>query len=215
MSNLRISILNVYSSLIIQMKGQSILFDPVEIDPQKLSDLKTIVVTHEHIDHFDKKLVVALQKHTGAKVLTTAFVARQLPSLGHSVTAMKAGDSWEIGEEVRIFAADSKHNANQGLAFFVTSDLGNIFHPDDSDYYPELAQLRARYEPLITIFAGTSVENMLRISEVMKSRWIITHEYPGLSHFHFPEANVISLKKNECFVYPDGYIEEFHYGNDG
>ncbi len=205
-SDLKISILNVYSTLIIKVKGQSILFDPVEIDPRKFKKLEAIVVTHEHLDHFDKKLVVDLQEYTGAKVLTTAFVAEQLGGLGHRVRAMKAGDFCEIGEEVKICAAESKHNANQGLTFFILSDLGNIFHPNDSEYYPELAELGAQYKPSIMTFVGTSVENMLTIGKVMRPKWIVTHEYPGIPVLDVRDAKVVSLKKNEWFVYPDGTI---------
>ena len=185
--------------------GYSILFDPVGVIPHQFKNLNVIVVTHEHADHFDKKLLVELHKNTRAMILTTPFVAKQLTGLGDSISAMKPGDSFEVAKDVTIYAEKSEHSANQALTFFIETKMATVFHPNDSSYYPELASLRDKYRPSIMLFVGNSMEELLRISRVMKPGVIVTYNYPGVKPIKAPDTMVVTLKQFEWYYYPDKF----------
>jgi L-ascorbate metabolism protein UlaG (beta-lactamase superfamily) len=80
-TKISLSMLNVYSTVLMKINSLVILFDPLEINPEKYDDIDLIVITHEHADHFDKKLVTGIHNRTNAVILTTPFVAGQLTGL--------------------------------------------------------------------------------------------------------------------------------------
>ncbi|MDI6777258.1 MAG: MBL fold metallo-hydrolase [Syntrophales bacterium] len=216
--NIAISLLNVYSTVIVKVGSQTILFDPVEVDPDRFSDLSLIIVTHEHVDHFDKKLVTEIQRKTEAKILTTPFIAKRLCTPGNSVISMEIGDSFRIKRDLCIYAEYSKHVANQPLVFFIQSSLATIFHPNDSEYFPEMETLREKYHPLIMIFLGTSMQNLLNISAIIKPEVIISYAYPFIGSFNLPGTEIVgteivTLKQFAWYYYPpnagiDGLIQK-------
>ncbi len=185
-----------------RVETYSILFDPIEIDPRKFDVLNVIVITHEHADHFDKNLVLEMQKNTGARILTTPFVAKQLTSDGSPVMPMKPGDSYEIGKNVVIYAEKSNHNANQALTFFVESKMATIFHPSDSACYPKLESLRDKYRPSIIVFVGNSMKNLVDISMLMNPKVVVTYDYPDIKSIDLPNTMVASLKQFEWYHFP-------------
>ena len=203
MEPIKISMLNVYSTIVMKVEGNQILFDPVEIDPFQFKDLGVIVITHEHVDHFDKNLVLKLQKHTGAKVLTTPFVGKQLKSRCRSITPMKPGDSHEIEKNVTIWAEKSNHNANQALTFFIRSNMATVFYPNDSACYPKLASLKNKYKPSVIVFVGNSMKNLVDIGMIMKPKVIVTYDYPGIRSVDLPGTKVVTLKQFEWYHFPD------------
>ncbi|MEW5899049.1 MAG: hypothetical protein AB1652_07755 [Bacillota bacterium] len=61
-AQLSLSMLNVYSTVLMKIDSLVILFDPLEINPEKYDDVDLIIITHEHIDHFDKNLMYGLSR---------------------------------------------------------------------------------------------------------------------------------------------------------
>ncbi len=208
MTDIAISMLNVYSTIIMKIGEQSILFDPVEIDPHQFKDLNLIVITHEHVDHFDKELVLELNEYTGATILTTPFVANKLANLSNLIISMKQGDSYEIAKNVNIYAERSYHNANQALTFFIESKMATIFHPNDSACHPKLASLRDKYKPSIIIFVGNSMKNLVDISMVMKPKVIVTYDYPDIKSVVLPDTMLVTLKQFQWYHFPENNVEE-------
>jgi L-ascorbate metabolism protein UlaG (beta-lactamase superfamily) len=203
MRPIEISMLNVYSTIVMRVEGERILFDPVEIDPYQFDDLSVIVISHEHVDHFDKNLVLELQKQTGAKILTTPFVQERLKSSCRSITPMKPGDSDEIEKNVTICAERSNHNANEALTFFIKSKTATVFYPNDSACYPKLASLREKYKPSVIVFVGNSMKNLVAFGMIMKPKVIVTYDYPDISSIDLPDTNVVTLKQFEWYQIPD------------
>jgi len=200
--------LNVYSTIIMRIEDQLILFDPVEIDPYQFKDLHFIVITHEHVDHFDKKLVFKLNEYTGATILTTPFVGNRLTGFCNSIIPMKPNDSYEIGKNINIYAEKSYHNANQGLTFFVESKMATVFYPNDSACHPKFASLRDKFKPTIIVFIGNSMKNLIDISMVMKPKVIVTYDYPGIKSIALPDTALVALKQFEWYHFPDNYVEK-------
>lgn len=200
--------LNVYSTIIMRIEDQLILFDPVEIDPYQFKDLNLIVITHEHVDHFDKKLVLKLNKYTGATILTTPFVGNRLAGLCNSIIPMKPNDSYGIAKSINVYAERSYHNANQGLTFFIESKTATVFYPNDSAYHPKLASLRDKYKPAIIVFVGNSTKNLIDISMVMKPKVIVTYDYPGIKSIDLPDTTLVALKQFEWYHFSENNVEK-------
>jgi L-ascorbate metabolism protein UlaG (beta-lactamase superfamily) len=204
--NIAISLLNVYATVVVKVGLQTILFDPIEVDPDSFAHLDSIVVTHEHVDHFDKKLVIEIQRKTKAKILTTPFIAKRLCNAGNSVISMKAGDSFRIKRDLCIYAEYSRHVANQPLVFFIQSSMGTVFHPNDSEYYPEMETLKDKYRPSIMIFLGTSVQKLLNIGNTMRPEVIVSYKYPFIKSFDLPGIEVVTLKQFAWYHYPPDMV---------
>ena len=161
-----------------------------------------------------KKLVTEIQRKTEAKILTTPFIAKRVCTPGNSVISMEIGDSFRIKKDLCIYAEYSKHVANQPLVFFIQSSLATIFHPNDSEYFPEMETLREKYHPLIMIFLGTSMQNLLNISTIIKPEVIISYAYPFISSFDLTGIEIVTLKQFAWYYYPqnagiDGLIQKY------
>jgi len=199
-TQLSISMLNGYSTVFMKINSLSILFDPLEIAPDQY-DVDLVIVTHEHMDHFDKNLVMEISWQTNAVVLTTPYVARLLNGLAN-VVSLKPGDFYTINE-VNIFAEDSNHTANDPLTFIVKSSDIAVFHPNDSDYFPELEAIGIKYKPDVMIYMGSSERNLRAIGFAVRPKIIVSYAHPMLKELAVPNIKVKALKQFEWFHYPD------------
>ncbi|RJQ25605.1 MAG: MBL fold metallo-hydrolase [Peptococcaceae bacterium] len=197
---LSLSMLNVYSTVLMKIGSLVILFDPLEIDPEKYDDVDLIVITHEHVDHFDKKLVTGIYNRTKATVLTTPFVARQLSGLA-DVVSLKPGD-FHTKKNVNIFAEHSNHTANDPLTFVIKTEKLAVFHPNDSDYFPGLEVFKEKYKVNVLTYSGASEYVLRRISSAVRPEVVVFYAYPMLQEFTVPDIKVKALKQFEWFHYP-------------
>lgn len=197
---LTISMLNVFSSVLMKINSLTILFDPLGIDPEKYNGIDVIVVTHEHIDHFDKNLVMTIHDRTDAVVLTTSFVAHQLAGLTR-VVSLQPGDSYNI-REVSIYAEHCVHAANDPITLIIKTDGVTVFHPCDSNYFPGLETIRKIYQPEIMIYTRSSEQDLNAISSAVCPSIIVSSAYPMLKEFIIPGIKVKTLKQLEWFSYP-------------
>jgi len=201
---LQISVRNIYATLLVIADSLTILFDPIEIDPQAYRDVDIVIVTHEHIDHFDKGLIKRLHDESRCEVLTTPFVAKQLECL-EWVIALKPGDFYNV-KGVWIYAEQCEHAANDPLTFIIKTRHFSVFHPGDSDFFPQMGSIRDRYAPDIMIYMRCSEQNLRKISSAIKPRTIFCCEYPMMEEMTIPDVEVKRAKPLEWFVYP--YKEE-------
>lgn len=195
-----LSILNVYSTVIMKINSLNILFDPIAINPDKYNnDIDFVVVTHEHIDHFDKKIVAKIHDQTDAVILTTPFVFHRLADL-ERVVPLRPGDSYE-SKGVSFCAEPCVHEANDPITFLIKTDEGALFHPADSDYFPELEDIRKKYRPEIMIYTGCSERNLRKIASAICPSIIVSNAYPMLREFSVEGSTVKSLRQSEWFSY--------------
>ena len=92
---------NSYSGIIIKTPLTTLIFDPVKIELEEHIQADAIVVTHEHLDHFDPELVRKLQRKTGALILTPPFVAQILRK--EETKALEVGDSLFLKDVYHLF----------------------------------------------------------------------------------------------------------------
>lgn len=200
---------NSYSGIIIKTEGTSLIFDPVSIELEEYIQADAIIITHEHPDHFDPGLAKELQKRTNATVLTTPFVAQRLG--GEKTRALSVGDAIVL-KDVEIHAERCDHPANQPLSFIILTKSGTtIYHPSDSDPFPEMADLERKYKPDILVYLGVSIGNAARIAGLVKPQVAVSCYTDGGSQGKFieavgrdvPKTTAKTIKRFEIYRYPE------------
>jgi L-ascorbate metabolism protein UlaG (beta-lactamase superfamily) len=210
-------LLNTYSSIIIKTNLLTTLFDPVGIEQSKCKDIDVdvIVVTHEHVDHFNEELVRKLQRQNNAFVLATPFIASRLrasTSLNteaedkekEMIKGMKVGDSFGINDTI-FFAEYSAHPAIQPLSFVIKTESATIYHPDDSKAFAGMTAMRNRYMPDLMLYTGTSVGNMVEIAEKIGPKMVISYADPRFEDIkikqRIPHTATKTIKQLQVFLY--------------
>lgn len=200
---------NSYSGIIVKTPITTLIFDPVKIELEEHIQADAIVITHEHSDHFDPELVRELQKKTNATVLTTPFVAQRLP--GEKIKALKVNDSFVL-KDVELHAERCDHPANQPLSFIMSTNYGiTVYHPSDSDSFPEMVELEKKYKPNILLYLGTSLGNAAQIARLVRPQTVVScytdmeseRKLIEAMKIRAPETQVKMLKRFEVYQYPE------------
>lgn len=160
-----------HSGVRIDTPSSTLIFDPIGIKVEEVSRADAIVITHEHPDHLDVRKVVTLQRKTRARVVTTPFVAgllKELPS--DRLCPLRIGETFDL-DGVRLQAERSKHPGRQPLAFLLTTAEGiRLYHPSDSDPFPEMERLATEGSPDIVLYLGGALEKGLHIAQLARPR---------------------------------------------
>ncbi|MFI9360703.1 MBL fold metallo-hydrolase [Kitasatospora sp. NPDC053057] len=125
----------------VQHDDTTLIVDPGAFtDPAALAGADAVLITHEHMDHFEEsRLRAALEADPALRVWTNSAVAAQLEGLGQRVTAVGEGDAFEIGEVGvsvhgewhAVIHPDVPRVKNIGFLFD-----GRLFHPGDAFTVP-------------------------------------------------------------------------------
>ncbi|MEV4561710.1 MBL fold metallo-hydrolase [Kitasatospora sp. NPDC049285] len=127
-------------------KGDTrLVIDPGVFTPdaaEAVTRAHAVLITHEHFDHFDEKLVTAaLEAQPELQVYGTAGVAAALGGHGGRVHAVAAGDSFGVGSLTAtvhghrhaLIHADIPCPDNVGYLL----DDGAVYHPGDAYFVPD------------------------------------------------------------------------------
>jgi L-ascorbate metabolism protein UlaG (beta-lactamase superfamily) len=163
-----------------QIKDDKIIY----IDPWKLkgSEEKAdiILITHDHYDHCAPEDVAKIQTDRTI-IVTTADCAQKLSG---DVRTISPGQRLQLdGVEVEAVAAynmdkDFHPRTNGWVGFIITMGGQRIYHCGDSDFVPEMKQVKADIVLLpvggtYTMTAGQAAE----AANVIKPRWAIPMHY--------------------------------------
>src|SRR4030042_428827 len=67
---------NRYAGTLIKTPSKTLVIDPVDVKPRQLQKTDVILITHEHYDHLDQRLIMETQKNTNCQVITDPASAR-------------------------------------------------------------------------------------------------------------------------------------------
>jgi L-ascorbate metabolism protein UlaG (beta-lactamase superfamily) len=148
-----------------------LIFDPVGVTlPENVSP-DAVVVTHEHLDHFDRRLVAEWREKLGTTVLGSEYIARCLDG---KATVLQIGQSVSVGD-IRLAAERCDHPGNEPLSFVIMpNDLPAIYHSGDGDPFPEMARLRRDHEPLVMLYTGASMKKAAKIAGLVRPKVILS-----------------------------------------
>jgi L-ascorbate metabolism protein UlaG (beta-lactamase superfamily) len=135
--------------------GSRLLLDPGAFTPnaaELAGSAGTILITHEHFDHFDEEVIAAaLEARPELRVYGPAAVVDRWQARAGQVTAVAEGDRFDAdGFDVAVFGSlharihqDIPQVANVGYLID-----GRVYHPGDSYYVPPA--------PVTTLLVPTS-----------------------------------------------------------
>ena len=147
--NLEISFIG-HASLMLQFRGKIIHVDPYskEGDYTQLPKADLILITHDHVDHYDPKALANIQTDDTAMIIPMSCADRIPEGL-----VMKNGDTLtELGIEVRAVPAynivhkrengEPYHPKGVGNGYVLTFGEKHIYIAGDTENIPEVKALR-------------------------------------------------------------------------
>ncbi|MEU9555139.1 MBL fold metallo-hydrolase [Streptomyces fumanus] len=135
---------HAHACVTVEKDGTRLVIDPGTLTPdaaEAVARADAVLVTHEHFDHFDEKLIAAaLAARPELRVYGTAAVARALGG-DERVRAVTAGDTFAVGPvAVAVHGhrhapihADVPRPDNVGYLL----DGGALYHPGDAYHVPD------------------------------------------------------------------------------
>lgn len=178
----------LHSCILIEEDDYRILIDPgaysfIEgrLKPDEIPGPNTILITHNHRDHYDAEALPVIARARGADVITTGELAESIGTNGISAVALEPGEQTRRGP-FTIDAVDAPHDelpvpVPQNLAFLIND---RILHPGDS-LWPMSEQVEILFLPVAApwLRAVDAVQFALRL----KPRLVIPIHDAALKDF--------------------------------
>ena len=199
---------NHYAGTLIKTPSKTIVIDPVDVKPRQLQKTDAILITHEHYDHLDQRLIMETQKNTNCQVISDPASARSLKNTipPEKLQEIHPGEETKIGE-VTMRAEKCKHPAAQPVTFIITSEDGvKVFHTADSLPFPEMVTIGER-EKLDVAFCtvgiapGASPETGFEIARLTKPQVAVPyHTNTDESQKRFAEILKAQMPRTACLI---------------
>lgn len=133
-----------HDAFLLRAGGKSIYFDPFQLGPG-LPPADIICISHAHYDHCSPADVLAIQQPS-TLIVTEIQAAAKLTG---KIVTLAPGERREV-EGVTIEAVPAYNTnkqfhpqANHWLGFILTVDGVRVYHAGDTDYVPEMKNIRA------------------------------------------------------------------------
>jgi L-ascorbate metabolism protein UlaG (beta-lactamase superfamily) len=172
---------------------KTVYFDPYGISSGPEADL--ILISHDHFDHCSPEDVAKIQRG-GTVIVTEKDAATKLSG---DVRVLKPGESLLLDkvaiEGVHAYNTDKDfHPKNRGwLGFIVEMDGTRIYHAGDTDFIPEMKEIKA--DIALLPVSGTYVmtaEQAVRAAQAVKPKLAIPMHYGAIVG---DEQDALAFKK--------------------
>jgi L-ascorbate metabolism protein UlaG (beta-lactamase superfamily) len=200
--------LNHYAGVLIKTPSKTLVIDPVDVKARSLGKVDAILITHEHYDHLDQRLIAEIQKATGCVVIADPASAKSLKHIipPGKLQETRPGIETKIGE-VSVKTEKCNHPAAAPVTFIITSEDGvKVLHAADSLPFPELASIgeREKFDVVfcsVGIAPGASAETGFEIARLTKPQVAVPyHTSSATSQKEFAEILKKELPRTACLI---------------
>lgn len=199
---------NHYSGILLKTPSKTIVIDPVDVKPKQLDGTDAILITHEHYDHLDQRLIAEIQKNTNCQVIadptSTGRLKNTLPP--DKIQEIQPGKETKIGE-VTIRAEKAQHPAQTPITFVITSEDGvKTFHTADSLPYPEMVRIgeKEKFDLLfctVGIAPGATPQTGYEIVRLTKPQVAVPYHTSSLAEQKkFAEILKANMPRTVCLI---------------
>jgi L-ascorbate metabolism protein UlaG (beta-lactamase superfamily) len=199
---------NHYAGVLIKTPSKTLVIDPVDIRARSFPNANAVLITHEHYDHLDPRLIAEIQKATDCIIIadpaSTQRLRHTIPSA--KLQEIRPGVEIKVGE-VSVKAEKCNHPAAEPVTYIITSEDGvKIFHTADSLPFQELATIgeREKFDVVfctVGIAPGTSPETGFEIARLTKPQVAVPYHTNSAAYQHeFAEIIKKELPRTACLI---------------
>jgi len=199
---------NQYAGIVIKTPSKTVALDPVDIKAKNLQNVDAILLTHEHYDHLDPRLVTEIQKATNCTIIADSASTKKLQNAitPEKLQEIKPGAEIKIGE-VSVKAEKCNHTAQAPVTYIVTSEDGvKVYHTADSLPFPELATIGQKEEfdvvfCTVGIAPGATPQTGFEIARLTKPQVTVPyHTSSTASQTEFAQLIKKELPRTACLI---------------
>jgi L-ascorbate metabolism protein UlaG (beta-lactamase superfamily) len=199
---------NHYAGILLKTPSKTLVIDPVDVKPRQLDGTDVILITHEHYDHLDQRLIVESQKNTNCQIIADQKSAKSLKNAipPEKLQETQPGAEVKIGE-VTVKTEKCQHAAASPVTFIITSEDGvKVFHTADSLPFPEMANIGEK-EKLdlafctVGIHLGATPETGFEIARLTKPQVAVPYHTNSVSEQkRFSEILKAQMPRTACLI---------------
>jgi L-ascorbate metabolism protein UlaG (beta-lactamase superfamily) len=199
---------NQYAGVVLKTPSKTLAIDPVDIKPKSLQKVDAILITHEHYDHLDPRLITEIQKETNCIIIADSASTKKLQHIipAEKLQETKPGVEIKIGE-VSVKAEKCNHNAEAPVTYIITSEDGvKVFHTADSLPFPELATMgqKEKFDVVfctVGIAPGATPQTGFEIAWLTKPQIVVPyHTASAASQAEFAQIIKKELPRTVCLI---------------
>ena len=199
---------NHYAGVLIKTPSKTLVVDPVDIRARSFPNADAVLITHEHYDHLDQRLIAEIQKATDCAIIADPASAQRLQHVipPKKLQEIRPDEEIKVGE-VSVKAEKCNHPAAAPVTYIITSEDGvKVFHTADSLPFPELAAIgeREKFDVVfctVGIAPGTSPETGFEIARLTKPQVAVPYHTNSTAYQQqFAEILKEELPKTACLI---------------
>ena len=199
---------NQYAGILLKTPSKTLAIDPVDIKAKSLQGVDAILITHEHYDHLDPRLITETQKATGCTIIADPASTKKLEYAipNDKLQEIKPGAETKLGE-VTVKAEKCNHTAKAPVTYIITSEDGvKTFHTADSLPFPELAAIgnREKFDVVfctVGIAPASTPQTGFEIARLTKPQLAVPyHTATTTSQTQFAELLKKELPRTACLI---------------
>jgi len=199
---------NNYAGVVIKTPSKTLVVDPVDVDPSIFKGVGALLITHEHLDHFDESLTKEIYRRNKCPVIADSTSAKRLKDAlpAEKLHEMRVGKEIKL-DDITVRAEGFRHPATSPVSYLITTEDGvKIYHTGDSLPFPTMKTVGEWSPPDImfcTVGApapGASPQTGLEIVQMVKPKVAIPYHAPAADRKRFAELVAKEAPNVKCMV---------------